>query len=161
MVVMTGRQRRVRGGTLTGVVLATCDWGADGAGYAGAGLSTLAGAVLPACAWRSGAREAGAGGPGPCAAAGRRTRASRAPNGGSGVPSPVRYRSDKILLARPAKRGGEPGAILGATHPLLKAAPLPMREQDLSDLAADWGIVDRLIGKTVWAEPAHRTGART
>ncbi|MFG2987625.1 ATP-binding protein [Streptomyces sp. NPDC048258] len=28
-------------------------------------------------------------------------------------------------------------------------------------LAADWGGMDRLIGKTVWAELAHRTSART
>ncbi|MFJ6484483.1 MULTISPECIES: ATP-binding protein [unclassified Streptomyces] len=28
-------------------------------------------------------------------------------------------------------------------------------------LAADWGVTDRLIGKTVWAELTHRAGVRT
>ncbi|MFF3089201.1 ATP-binding protein [Streptomyces nojiriensis] len=28
-------------------------------------------------------------------------------------------------------------------------------------VAADWGVMDRLIGKTVWAELTHRAGVRT
>ncbi|MGW5847660.1 hypothetical protein ACWFQ8_06755 [Streptomyces sp. NPDC055254] len=56
-VVMTGRQRRVCGGTVMGTTPAGCGRWADTAGHPAAGLlsAVLAAAVLWDTAWRSGA----------------------------------------------------------------------------------------------------------